>query len=75
MMKPGTNEPLIPSSTLGKTWDYNLDGMAHYGMMADFFQDLKNVGMKPKDMSVLFNSAEDFARMWERCLRQSERVR
>ncbi len=75
MMRPGTNEPLIPSSTLGKTWDYNLDGMAHYGMMVDFFQDLKNVGMKPKDMSVIFNSAEDFARMWEKCLRQSERVR
>jgi hypothetical protein len=75
MMRPGTNEPLIPSSTLGKTWDYNIDGMSHYGMMADFFQDLKNVGMKPRDMSVLFNSAEDFARMWERCLRQSEKVR
>jgi hypothetical protein len=75
MSRPGTNEPLIPSSTLSKTWDYNIDGMAHYGMMADFFQDLKNVGMKPKDMSVLFNSAEDFARMWEKCVRQSERVR
>lgn len=75
MTRPGTNEPLNPSSTLGKTWDYNMDGMAHYGMMADFFQDLKNVGMKPKDMSVLFNSAEDFARMWEKCVRQSERVR
>ena len=75
MTRPGTNEPLIPASTLGKTWDYNIDGMAHYGMMADFFQDLKNVGMKPKDMSVLFNSAEDFARMWEKCVRQSEKVR
>lgn len=75
MRRPGNNEPLTPSSTLGKTWDYNIDGMAHYGMMVDFFQDLKNVGMKPKDMSVLFNSAEDFAKMWERCLRQSEKVK
>ncbi len=75
MMRPGTNKPLIPSSTLGKTWDYNIDGMAHYGMMVDFFQDLKNVGMKPKDMSVIFNSAENFAKMWERCLKQSEKVR
>lgn len=75
MTRPGSNEPLVPASTLGKTWNYNLDGMAHYGMMADFFQDLKNVGMKPKDMSVLFHSAEDFARMWEKCIRQSERVR
>ena len=49
--------------------------MAHYGMMVDFFQDLKNVGMTNKDMSVLFTSAEDFARMWERCMRQSDRVR
>ncbi|MBE2230318.1 MAG: membrane dipeptidase [Chitinophagaceae bacterium] len=75
LSRPGNNEPLLPSSTLGKTWNYNLDGMAHYGLMPDFFQDLKNVGMKAADMSVLFNSAEDFARMWERCIRQSEKLR
>lgn len=71
----GPNAPLIPSTTKGKTWNYNIDGMAHYGLMVDFFQDLKNVGMTNKDMSVLFNSAEDFAKMWERCLRQSDNVK
>lgn len=75
MFTPGSNIPLLPSSTKGKTWNYNIDGMAHYGLMVDFFQDLKNVGMSNKDMSVLFNSAEDFAKMWERCLRQSDNVR
>ena len=75
MRVPSFNEPLIPCSTSGKTWNYNLDGMAHYGMLPDFFQDLKNVGITNKDMSVLFSSAEDFAKMWERCLRQSDYVR
>ena len=43
-------------------------------LMVDFLQDLKNVGMTHKDMSVLLNSAEDFAKMWERCLKQSDNV-
>ncbi|MGH7972640.1 MAG: hypothetical protein ACREIC_28335, partial [Limisphaerales bacterium] len=29
---------------------------------------LKNVGMRDKDLDVLFQSAEHFAQMWERCL-------
>jgi hypothetical protein len=29
------------SSTGSKTWDYNTEGVAHYGMMADFVVDLR----------------------------------
>ncbi len=37
-------------------------------MLPDFFQDLSNVGIDPHDLSVLFHSAENFARMWTRSI-------
>jgi microsomal dipeptidase-like Zn-dependent dipeptidase len=57
-----------------KTWDINTEGVAHYGLLPDFLQDLDNVGMQPAEMSVLFRSAEDFARMWEKSLRASTSI-
>lgn len=34
--------PNFPKSVSGsKTWDYNSDGVAHYGMMADFVMDVR----------------------------------
>ncbi|HXI53524.1 MAG TPA: HYR domain-containing protein, partial [Candidatus Saccharimonadales bacterium] len=64
----GTNAPLHRSQTQGVEWDYNWEGLAHYGLLPDFFQDLSNVGLNAQDMSPMFKSAEDFARMWTRCL-------
>lgn len=64
----GTNTPMKRCSTLQVEWDYNFDGLAHYGLMPDFFQDLRNVGLNNLDMSPLFRSADDFARMWTKCL-------
>lgn len=67
----GNNIPLKRCETRFKQWDVNLEGVAHYGMLPDFLQDLHNVGLDPQDMSTLFQSSEDFARMWTRCLRVS----
>ena len=41
----GDNVPL-KRSTAGphRYFDYNIDGMAHYGMLPDFLQDLRNTG-------------------------------
>ncbi len=64
----GTNTPMKRCETQLVQWDYNFDGLAHYGMMPDFFQDLSNVGLNATDMSPMFRSAEDFARMWTRTL-------
>ena len=55
-------------------WDYNMDGLAHYGLLPDFFQDFYNVmrerlgnNNKPAALfAPLFHSAEDYIRMWER---------
>jgi microsomal dipeptidase-like Zn-dependent dipeptidase len=64
----GNNAPLKPCETDYKRWDINFEGVAHYGLLPDFFQDLKNVGLESQDMSVLFKSAEHFAQMWTKTI-------
>ncbi len=56
-----------PSGT--KTWDYNQDGLAHYGMLADFIQDLRV--NRPEVYEVVMNSAETYLQMWERAVANS----
>ena len=62
----GPNPPLKRSMAGPKRdFDYNLDGLAHYGMFPDMFQDLKNVGFPPAAMEALFGSAEKYISVWE----------
>jgi len=68
----GANTPMKRSETSGKQWDLNFEGVAHYGLLPDFIQDLHNVGVNHDDLSPLFQSAEHFAQMWTRCLRVSQ---
>jgi hypothetical protein len=58
---------LLTRSTAGpiRDFDYNLDGLAHYGMLPDMLQDLRNVGFPPGAMADLFASAEQYIRVWE----------
>jgi len=68
----------LPKCTTGnKTWDYTNNGpegkggVAHYGLMPEFFRD---VSMRTNGMVVeraLNNSADDFLMMWEKCIRVS----
>lgn len=59
------------SGSLGKsvagdrTFDINVDGLAHAGMLPDFIQDLRNLGLST-ELVPLFNSAEAYIRMWEK---------
>jgi hypothetical protein len=48
-----------------RTFDYNNDGVAHYGLYADWLADLRRVGGDAlvKD---LWNGAEAYLEMWER---------
>jgi hypothetical protein len=72
----------FPKSTSGsKSWDYNTDGVAHYGMLADFVRDVRTassnnstgpggvplgvVGSELVD-DHLNRSANYFWQMWER---------
>lgn len=65
----GNNEPLRRLRNGTRDWDYNLDGMAHCGMLPDFFQDLKNIGVGSRQLDTLFQSAEHYIQMWERAER------
>lgn len=65
----GNNSPLPRAYAAPglRDFDYNLDGFAHYGMMRDFLQDLKNIGLTDEHLDPLYHSAEAFIRMWELC--------
>lgn len=48
-------------------FDVNYDGLAHYGLLPDFLEDLRKVGVPDSAMDELFNSAERFLQCWETC--------
>ena len=50
----------------GKKFDINVDGIAHVGMLPDFIEDLRHIGVTDNDLKPLFRSAEGYIRMWER---------
>lgn len=70
----GQNAPMKRCVTLDKSWDYNFEGVAHYGLLPDFLQDLSNVALQTYDLSPLFQSAEDFAQMWTKCLQGADAI-
>jgi hypothetical protein len=49
-----------------KTFDYNVDGMAHVGLLPDFVADLARVGISPVQLDLLLESAESYIALWER---------
>lgn len=69
----GDNVPLVRNLAGRRDFDINIDGVAHYGLLPDFLQDLRNVGLSQAQLAPLFRSAEDYLRTWERCERLRER--
>ena len=70
----GPNQPM-KRSRIGKAdYDLNLDGLAHYGMLPDLLQDAKNLGLTEAELGVLFRSAGDFVKMWERAEEAAARI-
>jgi microsomal dipeptidase-like Zn-dependent dipeptidase len=71
----GRNAPLRRHLFGDRDFDVNIDGVAHYGMLPDFLQDVANSHPSPAQvgqyMAPLFRSAEDYIQMWEK----AERVR
>jgi microsomal dipeptidase-like Zn-dependent dipeptidase len=64
---PFAGEGVIDNLRTGnRVFDINYDGLANYGMLPDFIQEVKNVGLTDKDLAPLFNSAEAYIRMWEK---------
>jgi hypothetical protein len=48
-----------------RTFDYTKEGVAHYGLYADWFADLRRLGGAPL-VDDLWNGAEAYLEMWER---------
>jgi microsomal dipeptidase-like Zn-dependent dipeptidase len=75
----GDNFPLkrsiIDTKDGPRDFDFNIDGLAHYGLLPDFFQDLKNIGLNASYLTPLFNSAYNFMRMWSKCEEMSKNVK
>jgi hypothetical protein len=67
---PPPNDPLRRHVFGNRDFDVNIDGVAHYGMLPDLLQDLRNVGLTASDLAPLFRSAEDYIRMWEKAERK-----
>jgi hypothetical protein len=72
--------PLVQSTTGSKTWDYNLDGVAHYGMFADFLRDVRTLpasatmtGRQIVDDQMMYG-ADYFYRSWLKADTQKVRV-
>lgn len=63
--------------TGNKTWDYNTDGLANYGLLPDFIAAVGQVSDDGADEVVpgLEQGAEYFARMWERAETQRSRAK
>jgi microsomal dipeptidase-like Zn-dependent dipeptidase len=62
----GDNRPLERCKAgARRDYDINIDGMAHYGMLPDLLQDLRNSGLTAQDLIPLFRSAHDYVEMWE----------
>jgi microsomal dipeptidase-like Zn-dependent dipeptidase len=71
LVRAGANAPLRPYSMGRRTFDYNVDGFAHYGLLPDLLQDLKNIGLGTREFEALFSSAEAYIAMWEKTARLS----
>ncbi len=53
-------------STGDRSFDFNTQGLAHYGLLADFFADVNNNFLTDEEFEPLLNSAESYIRMWTR---------
>jgi microsomal dipeptidase-like Zn-dependent dipeptidase len=54
-------------TTGNRTWDINIDGVAHYGLLSDYVRSWTLAGMTAQEMQVFMSSAEHFTEMWEKC--------
>jgi microsomal dipeptidase-like Zn-dependent dipeptidase len=70
-VRVGNNLPLTVYEMGRRRFDFNIDGLAHYGLVPDMLQDLKNLGLPAADFEALFSSAESYVQMWEKIWRIS----
>lgn len=63
------------SKTGDKAWDYTKEGVAHYGMLADFLRDMYLMESGAFIKGNIMRNAEYFAQMWEKAVNNSKYVK
>jgi len=49
-----------------RSFDINVDGLAHIGLLPDFIEELSRIGLTDSELEPLFNSAEGYVQVWEK---------
>jgi microsomal dipeptidase-like Zn-dependent dipeptidase len=67
-------EKLVPAAIGGtksltamstpRAWDYNKEGLMHAGLMPEFFEDLRRMGMTTADLESVYRSARGVVETW-----------
>jgi microsomal dipeptidase-like Zn-dependent dipeptidase len=68
------NSSFVMSETGDKRWDYCRDGVAQYGMLADFLKDMYGMDGGADLRANIMANAEMFAQMWEKAVKNSANV-
>jgi hypothetical protein len=58
-----------------KTYDFQKDGLAHYGLIPDFFQALSQQPDSNEALAALFSTADDVVEMWKDCLEAAAKIK
>jgi hypothetical protein len=48
-----------------KLWDYNKTGLANVGLLPDFFENLRLLGLKSENLEPVYRSARGVVNLWE----------
>ncbi len=68
------NSSFVMSETGDMKWNYCRDGVAHYGMLADFLKDIYGMNQGAYLRTNIMQNAEMFAQMWEKAVKNSTNV-
>lgn len=63
-IRPTTTLPMFEFPDK-KLWDYNKTGVAHVGMLPDFFQNVRLLGLDLADLEPMYRSARGVVNLWQ----------
>ena len=58
-----------------RCFDFNYDGLAHYGLLPDLIADLQQVGVSSTDIDVLFRSTAAYISMWKTAKSRAKNIK
>lgn len=69
-LTPGITSAIPRCQAGRRDWDYNYDGLAHYGLLPDLIVDTANLGLaQDGELRSLLRGSEVVVSTWERCER------